>query len=240
MRLITWNCCSGPWPKKLEALESLEGDLTVIPECPRIRGARGAQGTTVWTGTNPRKGLGVIARAPWQVRRLRSPRQLPKYVVPVAVSGPVSFLLLAIWAQKDPVAPYVRGLHRAVTACRGLIERQPTVLLGDFNSNAIWDHEHPSDLSHSALVRKLGALGLVSAYHSRNKEAHGSETRPTFYLYRHATRPYHIDYCFVPAAWAGRLREVNIGGHTEWAGRSDHMPLVVDVEVAEVGDGGPA
>jgi hypothetical protein len=232
LRLVAWNCCSGPWEKKRAALESLDADLAVIPECPRIRGK---SGTTVWTGTNPRKGLGVIARAPWTIRRLTTHRRLPKYVVPVAVSGPVSFLLLAIWAIKNPTAPYVRGLHRALTACQALMETQPTVLLGDFNSNAIWDHQHPQDRSHSALVTRLRELGLVSAYHSHFAEAHGKESRPTFYLYRHAARPDHLDYCFLPQAWAEQVVSVQIGEHGEWAGRSDHVPVVVEVEREGVG-----
>jgi len=103
------------------------------------------------------------------------------------------------------------------------------VLLGDFNSNTIWDAEHPSDRSHSALVRYLRGMGLVSAYHSRYAEEQGRETRPTFFLYRHQQRPYHIDYCFLPATWLGRMRDVTVGGHGVWASKSDHMPLTVDV-----------
>jgi hypothetical protein len=69
----------------------------------------------------------------------------------------------------------------------------------------------------------------VSAYHSRYAEAQGRETRPTFFLYRHRQRPYHIDYCFLPATWLGRIRDVKVGGHAAWAAKSDHMPLTVDL-----------
>jgi endonuclease/exonuclease/phosphatase family metal-dependent hydrolase len=72
-------------------------------------------------------------------------------------------------------------------------------------------------------------MGLVSAYHSRYAEEQGRETRPTFFLYRHEQRPYHIDYCFLPTAWLGRVRDVTVGGHGAWASKSDHMPLTVDV-----------
>ena len=94
------------------------------------------------------------------------------------------------------------------------------------HSNYSW---HPTDRSHSALVRYLGGMGLVSAYHSRYAEEQGRETRPTFFLYRHQRRPYHIDYCFLPTVWLGRMRDVTVGGHGEWASKSDHMPLTVDV-----------
>ena len=226
MRLVTWNCCSGPLARKLSDLATLQADIAVVPECPRVPER---PGTAVWVGAKPAKGLAVFATDPWRVQRVRAPRGLPRYALPVLVSGPESFLLLAIWAMPHPTVPYVRGMHRAVRACRSLMESRPTVLLGDFNSNTIWDAEHPPDRSHSALVRYLGERGLVSAYHARHAEAQGHETRPTFFLYRHEKRPYHIDYCFLPTTWMGRVRDVTVGDHGAWARKSDHMPLTVDV-----------
>jgi endonuclease/exonuclease/phosphatase family metal-dependent hydrolase len=226
VRLVTWNCCSGPLGRKLSDLATLEADIAVVPECPRIQEQPGA---AVWMGSKPAKGLAVFATGSWRVERARAPRGLPRYAVPLQVSGPESFLLLAVWAMPHPTVPYVRGMHRAVRTCRSLMEAQPTVLLGDFNSNTIWDAEHPAERSHSALVRYLGGMGLVSAYHSRYAEAHGRETRPTFFLYRHRQRPYHIDYCFLPTTWLGRMRDVTVGEHAAWASKSDHMPLTVDV-----------
>ena len=76
------------------------------------------------------------------------------------VEGPVSFLLLAVWMKGKGPDRYVRGLNRAVDSCRALIRKHPTVVMGDFNSNAIWDHEHPAGLDHSALVERLHAKFL--------------------------------------------------------------------------------
>jgi len=212
--------------RKLSDLASLGADIAVVPECPRIPEQPGA---TIWVGAKPAKGLAVFATEPWRVHRVPAPRGLPRYALPVQVSGPESFLLMAIWAQPHRTVPYVRGMHRAIRACRSLMQDRPTVLLGDFNSNTIWDAEHPAERSHSALVQYLGEMGLVSAYHTRYAEEQGRETRPTFFLYRHQQRPYHIDYCFVPAGWLGRIRDVTVGGHGAWAAKSDHMPLTVDV-----------
>jgi endonuclease/exonuclease/phosphatase family metal-dependent hydrolase len=47
------------------------------------------------------------------------------------------------------------------------------------------------------------------------------------FLYRHQLRPYHIDYCFLPTHWVGRIRDVTVGDHRKWAAKSDHMPLTV-------------
>jgi len=127
VKLVTWNCCSGPLARKLSDLASLEADIAVVPECPRIPEQPGA---TVWVGARPKKGLAVFAGGPWQVHRARAPRGLPRYALPVQVSGPESFLLLAIWAQPHPTVPYVRGMHRAVRACRPLMSGQPRSFSG--------------------------------------------------------------------------------------------------------------
>jgi endonuclease/exonuclease/phosphatase family metal-dependent hydrolase len=109
------------------------------------------------------------------------------------------------------------------------IAAQPTVILGDFNANACWDGEHPQDRNFSALAARLTKLGLVSAYHAFFREEFSSETRPTFFLYRHRDKPFHLDYCFIPRAWLPRLRKVTVGRHATWSGASDHMPLVIDL-----------
>jgi len=44
VRLVTWNCCSGPLDRKLSDLATLEADIAVVPECPRIPEQPGAAG----------------------------------------------------------------------------------------------------------------------------------------------------------------------------------------------------
>jgi endonuclease/exonuclease/phosphatase family metal-dependent hydrolase len=226
VRLIAWNCCSGPLERKLAALEALEPDIAVIPECPRLPASRHA---TFWVGANRHKGLGVFAKPPWRIRPATRRSDLPRYVAPLRVTGPETFTLWAVWACHNGADRYVRGMHRAVDQCRRLFRRAPTVMLGDFNSNSIWDHENPPDRCHGALVEKLSGLGLISSYHAYYGETQGAETRPTFFEYRHQGRPYHIDYCFIPTSWTERISAVTLGAHAEWARRSDHMPLVVEL-----------
>jgi len=125
-------------------------------------------------------------------------REAPRYTIPVQVAGPLSFLLLAVWSKTDLNFRYVKGIIRAVDCYREMIAAQHTIIVGDFNSNRIWDYKRPSDQNHSGLVRNLEALGLVSAYHRFHGEEQGAETRPTLHLLKKRTRPYHIDYCFIP------------------------------------------
>lgn len=226
LRLLAWNCCRGPLASKLAAIEELQPDIAVIPECPQLPEEPGA---TLWFGTSRRAGLGILAKPPWQITQLRSFITPPPWLRPVRVSGPVSFILWAVWACPDPHHRYVRGIHRALDLSAHLFEAGPVVMLGDFNSHSFWDHQHPKDRNHSALVGRLHTLGLTSSYHFYRSEPHGSETSPTFFEYRHSHRPYHIDYCFVPTDWTSRISSVTLGTHAEWSRQSDHMPLLTTI-----------
>ena len=57
---------------------------------------------------------------------------------------------------------------------------------------------------------------------------------PTLY-WRDRTKDgptYHIDYVFLPTPWIGRAK-VDIGSFEAWcgAGFSDHVPVIVDVDI---------
>jgi hypothetical protein len=227
MRLATWNCCRGPYNKKAALLDALGADVAVIQECAR---PSAESESLLWFGDNPRQGLAVVARGDYRLKRVCRARSVPKYVVPVEVTGPRSFLLFAVWTKTGQAHCYVEAAVRAVFLYRKLIASRPTVFMGDVNSNVIWDHQHPEDRCHTALVTKLSDLGLVSAYHTFFGESHGKETRPTYYFHWKESRPYHLDYCFIPKAWLPRLRDVSVGPYGSWKAHSDHRPLTVDVD----------
>lgn len=223
MRLATWNCCSGPFREKEARFAAFGANVCVIPECPEIPPEIG-----FWMGTNSRKGLAAFVSPEYELQVVELANPLSRYVVPIQVRGAHDFLLIAVWAMADRPERYVRGLCQAILACRSIIESQPTVIMGDFNSNTIWDSSFPQDRNHSALVSMLGEHGLKSCYHRFFEEEQGVEAQPTFYLYRHPDRPYHIDYCFVPETW--KITHVEVGSHREWSSYSDHSPMIVDVE----------
>ena len=161
MRLATWNCCRGSYDKKSALLDAFGADISVIQECAK---PKSESDSLLWFGDNPRQGLAVAARGDYRLRRVRRARSVPKYVMPVEVSGPRSFLLFAVWTKTEQEHCYVEAAVRAVYLYRKLIASQPTVFIGDTNSNSIWDAQREQDRNHTALVNRLSELGLVSAY----------------------------------------------------------------------------
>lgn len=226
MNLVTWNCCRGTLAKKAPLLDALRPDIAVIQECGR---PETESDSCVWFGDNPRQGIAICATPPYRVHAMPPRKGIPKFVFAVSITGPTDFNLLAVWAKGNQDYPYIEGVVKAAGIYRDLILSAPTVLIGDLNSSAIWDSKHPRDLNHSAFVALVKSLGLVSAYHAFCGEDHGREKTPTYYFQWKKQRPFHIDYCFIPEAWASNLRRVEIGGFDEWKQHSDHRPLLVEI-----------
>jgi exodeoxyribonuclease-3 len=245
MRLVAWNC-NMALHRKLAALMALRPDVAVLSECAspeRLIARLGPDGLdceTVWVGTNRDKGLSVLAFNGYRARLAGSIyRRWRRVIAPGRVGGPASFNLLAVWAQnfsdgirrKRQPGPLRLALTRDY---RDFLGDGPAVVAGDFNNNVYWDRPGYF-INHAHTVTTLERYGLVSAYHLARGEAQGSETTPTHY-WRDRTKDgptYHIDYVFLPRAWASGMREMSVGSFEDWCGNglSDHVPLVVDVAV---------
>jgi exonuclease III len=226
VRLVTWNCCRGSYSTKVRLLDPLTPDIAVVQECAK---PEDDSFTLVWFGENPRQGIAVAAANGFRLEALPPLKDVPEFVFPVRVTGPEAFTLLAVWSKGGQKFRYVMGVVKAVQMYRTLFEASPTVLMGDLNSNAIWNAHHPVSLNHSSLIDLLSELGLVSSYHHFFGEPQGAETRPTCYLLWDKNRPYHIDYCFIPRTWAAHIKSVEVGSYDEWKQHSDHRPLLVEI-----------
>jgi hypothetical protein len=157
MRVVTWNCCRGGYLTKAPLLDCLTADIAVIQECGR---PVATSETCLWFGDNPRQGIAIRTSNGYRVRALPTVSDVPKFVFPVEVFGPERFSLLVVWSKGNQKYRYVMGVVKAIESYRGLIESSPTVLIGDFNSNAIWDSWHPPNVNYSALVTLLEQLDM--------------------------------------------------------------------------------
>ena len=129
-----------------------------------------------------------------------------------------SFDLLGVWA----CSPYIEEYFIYQTINFEKYDSN-TVIIGDFNSNVIWDRSHGSR-NHSEVVKQLETKGLISVYHYITGVLQGEEKSNTFYLYKHTDKSYHIDHCFASKDY---IMDYVIYDNTEWLQYSDHMPIEV-------------
>ena len=163
---------------------------------------------------------------------LSSAVEMP-WVLPVAVSGPLEFTLLAVWAQSKP-SPYTAQTHRVVAETRPPLLSGPVVLAGDFNApgHAASHHLTP----HLATVDLLDDAGLVSAFAAARGVAHsdlyrdGPDTRPcpalqepTYYHWRRRDLPWHIDHVFVRRDWTDGIA-TSVGSYDDWVATGQIAP----------------
>src|SRR5262245_45664945 len=251
MRLVAWNC-NMALHRKLAALLTLKPDVAVLSECAsplRLAARLGASALgcePVWIGANPDKGVAVLAFNGYRARLVEEVyRRSRRFIAPVRIDGPLAFNLLAVWAQnfsdgirrKRQPGPLRLALTRDY---RGFLGDGPAIVAGDFNNNIFWDR--PGYLiNHAHTVTLLEKYGLVSAYHHARGEAQGAEREPTLYWRDRlkAGPTYHIDYIFLPRAWAADIREMHVGDFEDWcgAGLSDHVPVVVEIAQQERPEG---
>ncbi|MGM9482829.1 endonuclease/exonuclease/phosphatase family protein [Roseateles sp. NT4] len=231
MRIVTWNCCRGPFDKKMAALESLQPDVAIIPEAM----APAAQTDSLrWFPSNASR-LGIQVRA-FNGYRLAPVRKasaaLPNCVSPVRVTHGESgaeFHLLAVWTW--PAPSYSRAFLNGLAAYARLLKRGPAIVAGDFNGSPFFDRPTARIKRWATGFEQLHAAGLVSAYHRHHQVAYGGEAHATHHFLRKPERPFHIDFCFVPQAWAEQGLAVHLVNDEPWRRLSDHFPLVVDVEL---------
>jgi len=234
MKLITWNC-QGAFRKKYPAIARLQPDLAVIQECEQLERIRWAEdipspASRLWFGLKPTRGLGIFSWTGLELSPLENTDPSINYCLPVRVSGAAHFHLLAIWAMahRDSRLSYIAQVNFGLIAYQAFIQEADTVLMGDFNSNQRSDKIQKLGY-HGLVVRSLADLEIVSAYHFFTGEKHGKETAFTFYHGRKQSRPFHLDYIFIPRRWIRRVKRVTVGRPEDWLALSDHCPVMVEL-----------
>jgi exodeoxyribonuclease-3 len=234
MKIITWNC-NMAFRKKARYILTMKPDILIIVECEHpdkliYEGDIPTPTDKLWFGKNLHKGLAIFSYSNYRFRILESHNESFRMIIPIEVKGGhFDFNLFLIWAYNpdDKDGRYITQVWKAITHYDQLLTERPTMFIGDFNSNTIWDYQKHRMGSHSGVVRQLADKRIFSVYHLHHNQAQGSEEHPTFYLYRHKNKPYHLDYCFVSADMIEKLQSVDIGEFEYWTKLSDHVPLIV-------------
>ena len=218
--------------KKAGHILAFKPDILVVPECEhpdKLKfNADIAQPTDMlWFGENKNKGLGIFSYSHFRFKLIKTHNSEFKMIVPIKVTGNnLKFTLYAVWANNpaDPDGVYVEQVWKALQHYK--LSKKKTILTGDFNSNTIWDRKYRTG-NHSHVVDHLQKKGITSCYHLHHKQIQGTEEHPTYYLYRHQNKPYHLDYCFASADLSNKIQSVEIGDFGFWAQYSDHVPVMV-------------
>ena len=220
MKIVSWNC-NGKFREKFQDILELDADIYVIQECENPAESSCVEYTNfaqnyLWIGEQKSKGLGVFARDSVRIKENYWEKFCLRNFLSVNVNN--CFDLVAVWACSPYIEEYY--IYQSINI---VYYNDNTIIIGDFNSNAIWDKKH-GVRTHSAIVRQLNEIGICSAYHYYTNEAQGSETVPTFYLYRHFDKPYHIDHCFTASK---NIHSYHVVNSSRWLEKSDHMPILL-------------
>lgn len=225
--------------KKASVVLANKPDILVVVECEHLEKLVYTTDTikstdSLWFGKNQHKGLAIFSYGNYRFRVLENHNESFKMIIPIEVTGgPFTFNLFLIWAYNpdDNDGRYITQVWKAITHYDELITDRPTMLIGDFNSNTIWDYKKHRMGSHSSVVKQLEDKKIFSTYHIHHKQKQGTEEHPTFYMYRHNHRPYHIDYCFVSEDLLDKVKSVEVGNYNDWIQYSDHVPLILEFDV---------
>lgn len=236
MKIIEWNS-QGAFRKKNEKILSLNPDILIISECENEEKLKFGKLTPepndfFWYGDNPNKGIGIFSYSDYKFELLKEFNPKFRYIIPIKVTGKnTSFVLFAIWAmdnKENREARYIGQIWLAINYYSDLLLNDNTILIGDFNSNKIWDYKDRIG-NHTDVVNKLKEKRIISLYHEKMELEHGNEKHPTFYMYRKVEKPYHIDYCFASEEIINSGFDLSIGKVNDWIELSDHTPITVKI-----------
>ena len=238
MKIIEWNS-QGAFRKKNEKILSLSPDILIVPECENEEKLKFGKLTPkpndfFWYGDSSNKGIGIFSYSDYKFELLKEFNPKFRYIIPLKVTGRNnSFILFAIWAmdnKENSEARYIGQIWLAINYYSDfLLNGSNTILIGDFNSNKIWDYKERVG-NHSEVVDKLKEKRIFSLYHEKMQLEHGKEKHPTFYMYRKVEKPYHIDYCFASEEIMNNGFDFSTGEVKDWIELSDHTPITVKID----------
>lgn len=222
MRIISWNC-NGKFRAKYKQILRLDGDIYIIQECESPNKFIEKElikitADCIWEKGAYKKGVLIFSKKNIKLEKQKWDNYGMRVFVPVLVND--KFILVGVWTTSPAYIEefYIWQAVHEKRICKD------TVLIGDFNSNAIWDKGH-NNRCHSDVVRILQEKGLKSVYHYCCNEKQGVETIPTFFLHKNKQKAFHIDHCF---ASENHIESYEVLDDS-WLKISDHVPIVFNM-----------
>lgn len=232
MKVVSWNC-NGAFRKKFNTLLDFNADIYIIQECENPAESKDLEYKNwaknyLWIGDSKNKGLAVFAKEEINLQPLNWTNNFKdhsvKHFLPCLINN--DFQLLAVWTHQNnsPNFGYIGQFWKYLQVNKSNFKK--IIIAGDLNSNSIWD-EWDRWWNHSDVIKELEEINIKSLYHKYFNEVQGQETKPTFFLQRNPSKPYHIDYCLSSNEFSQRLKEVEVPKFDNWQHVSDHVPIII-------------
>lgn len=234
MKIISWNC-NMAFRKKFEKITQLNPDLLVIQECENDEKLKTHLSSVkynqlLWYGNNPNKGIAILSFNDTHIELREDHNPEYEYIIPITLKvKSIKLNLFCIWAmphKTERQKRYIGQIWGAVNHYYKCLQTD-SILIGDFNSNAIWD-EIKRIGNHTDVVNFLAKKNIHSIYHRQFNCNHGEETDPTLFLQKNFEKQYHIDYCFLSRGLLTEKTTIEIGKYNNWIKLSDHMPIIIN------------
>jgi hypothetical protein len=217
MKIVFWNC-NGKFRAKGDIIIKEHADLYIISEVEpidKISWLNNIPNKVYLKNSIDKRGLLVFSFSKDLIEPLNWLNPRIKYIQPFKFQQQ---LILGIWMKKN----YIEDLY--VYSYLNLHKMHDAILIGDFNSNVIWNREH-NDRSHTDFNDLMSKINHFSAYHRQNNIAFGAEKQATFFMYRKIDRPYYIDYAYLPEQTNFKISF----GEMNYLDYSDHLPIILTI-----------
>ena len=235
MKVVSWNC-NGAFRKKFNTLLDFNADIYIIQECENPAESKDLEYKSwaknyLWIGDSKNKGLAVFVKEEINLQPLDWTNNFKdhsvKHFLPCLINN--DFQLLAVWTHQNnsPNFGYIGQFWKYLQVNKNKFKK--IIIAGDFNSNTIWD-EWDRWWNHSDVIKELEEINIESLYHKYFNESQGKETKPTFFLQRNLSKPYHIDYCFSSNEFTSNLKKVEVPNFDQWRHLSDHVPMIITIK----------
>lgn len=225
MKIVSWNA-NCKFREKYREIAKLNAEIYVIQECENPETCKDVEYRNFvkngfWIGGIPFKGLLVFSpNSDVKLELLDWKTQDYRFFLPIRVND--KFTLVGSWACD----PYVQEFYDFIHACKDNLDEN-VIIIGDLNSNVVFDKDNiRTRKTHSIVVKELSELGLEDIYHAKTGDKQGQEKIPTFYLYRHLDKPFHIDHCFSNPK---NIEKMTIHARWQWLALSDHLPIEITI-----------
>lgn len=249
MKIVSWNCAGG-FRKKYQKIQNLNPDVIIIQECenPNLYTKDFLffeYKNFIWEGESKNKGIGIFTKSNFKLQKLIWENDFTisineiksdllkwnsddlKQFLPFSINDKIH--ILSVWTKGgDNLAfGYIGQFWKYIIANKDNILHHKPIIIGDFNSNVIWD-KIDRWWNHSEINKILESWNYKSLYHEKFQDKQGREKNPTFFLQKKREKPYHIDYAFIQSEKMNNSN-IELGKYEDWIEFSDHLPLIVDL-----------